>query len=61
MRTTIYSFAHIQNLKKKQYIKPYYFKRPNTIKFFQLMNSGSEKEFKQLCKFEKLIMKLFVT
>ena len=48
-------------LSRKQYINPYYFKRPNTIKFFQLMNSGSKKELKQLCKFVKLIMKLFVT
>ena len=38
------------------YIKPYYYVRPNALKFCQLMNSEDKKELIKLSKFIKLIV-----
>ena len=36
---------------RPNYIKPYYRRHPNTLKFKQLMNSTNSIELKKLCKF----------
>ena len=45
--------------KRKQYIKPYYYRNTNTIKFNQLMNSSNKTVLKNLCAFTAIIMKTF--
>ncbi|MEW8547695.1 MAG: hypothetical protein AB2693_29660, partial [Candidatus Thiodiazotropha sp.] len=43
-------------LERRRYIKTYYYRRPNTIKFNQLMNITNISELKKLCKFVKIIL-----
>ena len=40
-----------------QYIKPYFYRRPNTLKFHSLMNSKNETNLTKLCAFIGIIMK----
>ena len=47
------------NDERKQFIKPYFYRRPNTIKFNQLMNSTSKPIIRNLCTFIAIIMKTF--
>ena len=60
-------FHYILNCKyfrslRKLYIKPYYHKHPNTLKFSQLMNSNNKVELKKkLTKFIKIITQMFVS
>lgn len=59
-------FHYILNCKyfrsfRKLYIKPYYHKHPNTLKFSQLMNSKNKVELKKLTKFIKIITQMFVS
>ena len=56
-------FHYILNCKyfrsfRKLYIKPYYHKHPNTLKFSQLMNSKNKVELKKLTKFIKIITQI---
>ena len=44
---------------RKQFIKPYYYKRPNIIKFKELFNSKSPDKLLKLSKFVSIIMKEF--
>ena len=44
---------------RKQFIKPYYYRNTNTIKFNQLMNSSNKTVIKNLCAFTAIIMKTF--
>lgn len=46
---------------RKIYIKPYYYKHPNTLKFSQLMNSKNKKELKKLTQFIRIITQMFVS
>lgn len=41
---------------RKKYIKPYYYRRPNTFKMEQLINTTNRSEFLKLCKFMKTIL-----
>lgn len=43
-------------LERRQFIKAYYYSRPNVIKFKQLMNTKNISELKKLCKFVKIIL-----
>ena len=45
---------------RKLYIRPYYYKHPNTLKFSQLMNSNNKVELKKNTKFIKIITQMFV-
>ena len=45
---------------RKQYIDPYYFRRPNILKYSQLLNITNESKLIRLSKFMKIIMKSFV-
>ena len=47
------------NFKKERskFVKTYYYKRPNTIKFQQLINIKDENSLKNLCRFIDIIMK----
>ena len=47
------------NDKRKQFIKPYYYRNSNTIKFNQLLNSSNKAEIKNICAFIAVIMKTF--
>ena len=54
-------FHYLMNCKflaseRKRYIKAYYFRQPNVIKFKQLMNVRNLKQLKNLCKFIKIIL-----
>lgn len=44
---------------RKRYIKPYFFNRPNMLKFSQLMSSKSTKELKNIALFSREIMTTF--
>ena len=44
---------------RKQYVKNYYYSRPNVIKFHQLFNANSVKQLKNLSKCCKIIMSNF--
>ena len=44
---------------RKQFIKPYYYKRPNILKFKELFNSKSPDKLLKLSKFVSIIMKEF--
>ena len=44
---------------RKKYIKPYYTRNINTIKFNELMNSNNKKIIRSLCMFIDTIMKSF--
>ena len=41
---------------RTQLIKPYYYKRPNILKYHDLMNTSNRKQLKDLCHFIKHIM-----
>lgn len=43
---------------RKKYIKSYYYKQPNVMKFAELMNVSNIKDLKRLCTFVKLILSL---
>ena len=45
------------NEDRKKYIKKYYFKNPNVIKFCELLNVDNEQELAKLVKFLSIIMK----
>lgn len=54
-------FHYLMNCKslaseRKRYIKAYYFRQPNIIKFKQLMNVRNLKQLKNLCKFIKITL-----
>ena len=42
---------------RKKYVKPYYYRNPNTLKFNALMNLNNDVEIKKLCSFIEIIMK----
>ena len=42
---------------RKQYLKPYFYKRPNIMKFHSLMNDNNEKNMNKLCSFIEIITK----
>ena len=42
---------------RTKYIKSYYYRHPNILKFEQLMNATNLRELKRLCIFINLIMK----
>ena len=44
---------------RKQYIKPYYFRRPNILKYKGLFSSKSQEKLSNLSKFVTIIMKEF--
>ena len=44
---------------RKQYIKPYYFRRPNILKYKDLFSSKSQEKLSNLSKFVTIIMKEF--
>lgn len=44
---------------RKKYIKKYYYKRTNTLKFKELLNTNSESQLRKLSQFVKEIMKIF--
>ena len=44
-------------VERKQYLKRYYFVRPNIIKFGQLMNTRKTVDLKNLCRFINVITK----
>ena len=46
------------SVQRKQYIRPYYYKQPNIIKFAELMNVSNIRELKRLCTFVKIILSL---
>ena len=41
---------------RKLYIKPFYIRHPNTLKFNLLMNSNNEALLKNLCKYIDIVM-----
>lgn len=43
--------------KRKQFIKPYFYKQPNVLKYKDLMNSRNKLQLKHLCIFIDIIMK----
>lgn len=47
------------NESRQKYIKPYYFKRPNVLKYKELLSSKSPSKLSKLSKFVSLIMKEF--
>lgn len=44
---------------RKQFVEPYYFRRPNILKYSQLLNITNESKLVRLSKFMKIIMKSF--
>ena len=42
---------------RRQYVKPYHFRLPNTIKFNQLINTSNKTEPRKLCIFIDLLLK----
>ena len=42
---------------RKKYLKPYYYKRPNVVKYSEIMNTNNEKMLKQLCLFIDFLLK----
>ena len=44
-------------MKEKKYIKPYYYKMPNVVKYSEIMNTNNEKMLKQLCRFIDFFIK----
>lgn len=44
---------------RKLYVKPYYYTRPNILKYGQLLNSHNLKELKNLAKFISIILAIF--
>ena len=40
---------------RKKFIKPYFYKRPNMIKFKELLSSESTEQLHKLCKFLKIL------
>ena len=49
--------CNIFKTERMKYIKPYYYRHPNTIKFSELMNTKNKKLLINLCIFIKLIIK----
>ena len=45
---------------RKKYIDPYYFSRPNILKYSHFLNITNESKLIRLSKFMKIIMKSFV-
>ena len=45
------------NSQRMKFVKPYYYRNPNTIKFNALMNQNHVKQMKLLCSFIEIIMK----
>ena len=45
------------NDKRKQYVKPYFYIRPNEIKFHSLMNHSNKLAMNKLCSFIEIITK----
>lgn len=44
---------------RQKFVKPYYYTKPNTQKFKQLMDSGNPKELSKLCQFIMIINRTF--
>ena len=42
---------------RKQFIKPYYYTRPNVLKYKDLMNCNNKSQLNNLCRFVDIIMK----
>ena len=42
---------------RQKYIKPYYYRNPNTLKLNSLMNHSNKTVVKNLCIFVQIIMK----
>ena len=40
---------------RKKYVKPYYYRNPNTLKFNALMNLNNDVEIKKLCSFIEIL------
>ena len=49
------------NSDRKQFLKPYFYKRPNMIKFKELLTTKNVKLLIKLSDFVKIIMKKFST
>ncbi|MCG8034442.1 MAG: reverse transcriptase family protein [Candidatus Thiodiazotropha taylori] len=45
---------------RKKFVKPYYFSRPNILKFRQLLNTQNGSDLKNLCLFIELLMKAVI-
>ena len=45
------------SIDRRRFIKPYFYKRPNIIKFDELMNTNNTAALKKLAKFVRVIMK----
>ena len=45
------------SIERRRFIKPYFYKRPNIIKFDELMNTNNTAALKKLAKFVRVIMK----
>ncbi|MEW8544526.1 MAG: hypothetical protein AB2693_13435, partial [Candidatus Thiodiazotropha sp.] len=52
----IMNCSYYQNA-RKQYIKPYFYRHPNVLKYHSLMNTKNVKQLKDLCKFIDMIRK----
>ena len=50
------SYKHFED-ERKQCLKSFYYKRPNIIKFEQLLNLQDDKQLKKLCRFINVIVK----
>ena len=51
-----YHYLLVFNEHRTQLVKPYYYKRPNILKYHDLMNTDNRKQLKDLCHFIKHIM-----
>ena len=62
MNNIIFLFAHIWQMTendRKEYLKSYFYKRPNILKFNELMSSRNRQTLIKLSKFVDIIMKHF--
>ena len=39
------------DMERKQYLKPYYYKRPNVLKYHEIMNTKNDSLLKNICRF----------
>ena len=45
------------DMERKQYLKPYYYKRPNVLKYHEIMNTKNDSLLKNLCRFIDFLLK----
>lgn len=48
--------------KRKQYLKPYFYTRPNVLKYFEIMHTNKDTLLKQLhvCRFIDILLRKYV-